>query len=238
MQSFIIHMPSSIARRPNAERLLQILPDARLVDAVDGRDPVHSAGVPVLQGIHLSPPYPFGLLAGEIGCFLSHRKCWQSIADGTDDYALVAEDDLALDPDRWRDVMTLIEAHATAQSFIRLPAKNRERALTVQGHSGPARLFLPRVIGLQTICQVVGREAARRLLTASGIIDRPVDSFLQMHWVTGQRIQTILPNGVTERTAETGGSTIQIKPRTSGKLMRELRRAMYRAQVRRRPQKV
>jgi len=238
MQSLIIHMSASTARRPNAERLLQALPDARLVEAVDGRSAAHAAGVPVLPGIHLAPPYPFGLAPGEVGCFLSHRKCWQQIAEGTDDYALIAEDDLQIDADVWGDVMALIDTHAGPDSFIRLPAKKRETALAVQGQVGAARLIVPRVIGLQTVCQVVGRAAAARLLAASAIIDRPVDTFLQMHWVTGQRVQTILPNGLRELTAATGGSTIQKKTRTSGKLMREIRRAWYRAQVRRRRQRL
>jgi glycosyl transferase, family 25 len=237
MRSYIIHMPSSTARRPNAERLLSTLPQAELVEAVDGRDPAHAWGVPVLQGIHLTPPYPFGLLAGEIGCFLSHRKCWQRIAEGPDDYALIAEDDLTVTPGDWDAAMDLVDAHANADSFIRLPAKVRERPMAVLAREGKARLILPRVVGLQTVAQVVGRNAARRLLEASEIIDRPVDTFLQMHWVTGQRMLTILPNGVSEAAAQTGGSTIQRKTRTSGKLMREFRRAVYRAQVGRRPQR-
>lgn len=36
------------------------------------------------------------LYDGEIGCFLSHRKCWQLIANGQDDYAFVFEDDIYL----------------------------------------------------------------------------------------------------------------------------------------------
>src|SRR5690625_1490193 len=34
--------------------------------------------------------------AGEIGCFLSHRKCWEKIATGEDQYTAVFEDDIHL----------------------------------------------------------------------------------------------------------------------------------------------
>jgi hypothetical protein len=57
-----------------------------------------------------------------------------------------------------------------------------------------------------------------------------------MHWVHGQPIHTILPNGVAELTADLGGSTIQKKTRTSGKLAREFKRFKYRRAVNARPQ--
>ncbi len=123
-------MSSSTARRPNAQRLLDVLPNARLIEAVDGRGPAQIVGVQVLPGTRLTPSYPFPIDPGEVGCFLNHRKCWQTIAD------------------------------------------------------------------------------------------------------------TILPNGVRELTVETGGSTIQKKTHTSGKLMQEIKRAWYHTQVRQKPQRV
>ena len=124
----------------------------------------------------------------------------------------------------------------TPDHFIRLPAKARETAAQTVAQDGPACLLLPKVIGLQTVCQVVGRGAAQRLLKATETLDRPIDTFLQMHWVHGHSIHTILPNGVSEETAALGGSTIQKKTRTSGKLMREIRRFRYRRAVNARPQ--
>ena len=35
-----------------------------------------------------------GLSKGEIACFLSHRKCWQRVLEGTDEYAAIFEDDV------------------------------------------------------------------------------------------------------------------------------------------------
>ncbi len=237
MKSLIIHMSASTARRDNADQLVEILPNPRLVEAVDGRDDVQIKGARVVSGTHLDPHYPFPISPAEIGCFLSHRKCWQIIADGPAPFALIAEDDLGINPIIWTDVLRLIERHADADSFIRIPVKESETPAFTLGTEGIARLFVPRVIGLQTVCQIVGRRAARRLLAASAIIDRPVDTFLQMHWATGQAIHTILPNGTRELTAETGGSTIQKKTRISAKLTREINRTLYRSKVRRRPQR-
>lgn len=237
MNTLIIHMPGSIERRPNAERLLRDLPNAQIVDAVDGRDPAQVADLRALPGNLHKPTYPFALKGGEMGCFASHRKCWQMIVDNGWDYAIVAEDDVAVSLPDFARTLSMITAHMTPDMFIRLPFKNREKTGLVVATDGDTRLLLPRKIGLQTGCQVVGREAAKRLLAKSEQIDRPIDTWLQMHWVTGQKVHTLLPNGLSEIAGQIGGSTIQQKTRTSGKLMREIKRAWYRAQVRLRPQR-
>lgn len=237
MQSFVIHMKGNDARRPNAERLCATLPNAQLVDAVNGRDPDAIAGMCTAPGTLHAPRYPFPLRPAEIGVFLSHRKCWQRIVDDGADFALIAEDDLAVDPDRLACALDLIGAHATPEMYVRLPVKQREKPARVIAESGGMQLILPRIIGLQCICQVVGREAARRLLAVTDTIDRPVDTLLQMHWVTGQPVHAILPNGNREIASEIGGSTIQTRTPAAGKLAREVKRAAYRAQVALRPQR-
>ncbi|UWR68284.1 glycosyltransferase family 25 protein [Phaeobacter inhibens] len=236
MRSYIIHMAGDQKRAPNVARLLADLPHAQVVEAVDGRAVMAAGDVAIRTGDLHAPHYPFPLSGGEIGCFLSHRKCWQLIADGIDDYGLIVEDDMATDPGIWRDVLALIDSYAGPDSMIRLPAKQRETASTVIAAHGAAQLFLPRRIGLQTVAQVVGKTAAARLLAATKVLDRPVDTFLQMHWVHEQTIHTVLPNGVSEETAALGGSTIQSRP-VGGKLARELKRMLYRAQVALRPQR-
>lgn len=236
MQSLIIHMTGTSKRAANVQRLLYALPNAEIADAVNGRDAMAQGMHPTTQGSHLSPSYPFPLAAGEVGCFLSHRACWQRIVDQGWDMALVVEDDLSIEPHDWLTAQKLISEHAGADDFIRLPAKRREVPAHVLAEAGQAKLFVPKVIGLQTVAQVVGRNAAKRLLAASEIIDRPVDTFLQMHWAHGQQIKTILPNGFGELTEELGGSTIQKKKR-GNKLAREFKRALYRAQVSAKPQK-
>jgi glycosyl transferase, family 25 len=47
----------------------------------------------------LSFPVSSRLTKPEIACFLSHRKCWQIIADGADQYGAVFEDDAAFKSD-------------------------------------------------------------------------------------------------------------------------------------------
>ena len=75
MNSLIIHMSTSTARHANVARLLQDLPDAQVVEAVNGRDPTQVADVRTHSGNLHSPSYPFALTPAEIGVFQSHRKC-------------------------------------------------------------------------------------------------------------------------------------------------------------------
>lgn len=236
MKSLIIHMSSSVARRPNAERLLSVLPDAALVEAVNGRDPQQISDVEVKAGDLLRPKYPFPMRPAEIGVFESHRKCWRQIVDAGWDYAIIVEDDLQIDPQRFDRALRLIEAHATPDMYVRLPVKQREVAARVVAEDEDIAFILPRIIGLQCICQVVGRGAAENLLRESQQLDRPVDTWLQMHWATGQPVHTVLNAGNAEIANQIGGSTIQKKTRTSGKLMREIKRWRYRRAVAARPQ--
>ncbi|WP_146347081.1 glycosyltransferase family 25 protein [Phaeobacter marinintestinus] len=237
MKSFIIHMIGDDKRAPNAQRLLADLPDAEIVGAVVGRDPAQIADVDWRNGTLLSPGYPFAMTPAEIGVFQSHRRCWQRIVDSGLDYGLIAEDDLAVDPAGLAAALDLIKAHGTPEMYVRMPVKAREKPAQILAKHGEMRFILPRVIGLQCICQVVGRGAAERLLATTQQIDRPVDTFLQMHWESGQKIHAILPNGNREVAAQIGGSTIQTKVRGKGKLAREIKRAWYRAQVALRPQR-
>jgi GR25 family glycosyltransferase involved in LPS biosynthesis len=236
MHSLIIHLPRATQRRANAEKLANELPGAVVIDAVDGSDPKQIAGVQVSKGDLYQPSYPFALRPAEIGVFLSHRKCWQKIVDAGWDYAIIVEDDLQIDDDGFLSALRLVEQYGKLDMYVRLPVKAREKPAEVLGALGEIKFILPRVVGLQCIAQVVGRDAAKKLLAATVQIDRPVDTFLQMHWASDQPIHTILPIGNREIAADIGGSTIQVKP-TGSKVKRELQRAWYRAQLALRPQK-
>ena len=237
MRSFIIHMQGDARRAPNARKLQSLLPCAEIVEAVVGRDIVETEHHRIHPGDLHRPHYPFPIRPAELGVFESHRRCWQRIIDEGLDFALIVEDDLAIDPDRFGVALELVAAHATPGMYVRLPVKQRESPVQVLAAAGGMQLVLPRVIGLQCICQVVGRDAAARLLALGSDIDRPVDTLIQMHWVTGQPVHALLGSGNREIAHELGGSTIQTKPPLLSRPQREVLRAIYRAQVALRPQR-
>ncbi len=237
MRSFVIHMSSSTARRPNAEKLCADLPNAELFEAVNGRNSDQIANVELFPGNLHRPEYPFNLRPAEIGVFESHRRIWRKLVDEKIDMAIITEDDLRVNPCRMTEALKMLAPIATPDHYIRIPVKQREIAAQVLAKHNDMRLILPKVIGLQCVCQLVGRRAAERLLEATNKIDRPIDTFLQMHWLTGQPILALLGSGNQEVANEIGGSTIQARPPLGDKISREFKRAAYRAKLYQHPQR-
>ena len=178
-----------------------------------------------------TPTYPFALTRGEVGCFLSHRKVWQEIVDRALPSALVLEDDAAVQTDLLERTLALIADHLADGDYVRLPAKVRDRERMVVAVAGKTKLFVNSRVGLTTLAQVVTLGAARRLLEATGRFDRPVDTFLQMPWLTRVRMLTASGSGISEVSARLGGSIIQ-KP-SAGRLpvRREVLRFNYRRKI-------
>jgi hypothetical protein len=117
--------------------------------------------------------------------------------------------------------------------YVRFPLLDRtDRGPEARGVAG-ARLVEPRLPGLGMQMQLVGREAARRLLDATVLFDRPVDCVVQMQWLHGARVLAALPVIVREIDFQLGGSVIQMK--RAGlvhKALHELRRPIVRFAVR------
>ena len=85
---------------------------------------------------------------------------------------------------------------------------------------------------LRAIGQIVSRAAAVRLLERTLPFDRPVDTFLQMTWITGQPVLVAAPSPVRDVSRETGGTTVQRRSMgLAERIHHEAMRPIYRAQV-------
>lgn len=230
-KTYIIHLASSTARKPQVDALCDTLQNAQVVEATDGRVMSESDCARYLRRHLHDPKYPFPLLAGEIGCFLSHRKCWEMIAEGSEAFGLIVEDDVALDMIQFEAALGLAKDHCSTDGFIRFPLADRERPIKVIAQSGASELFTPAQIGLTTAVQLVGRDMAAHLLNLTKTFDRPVDTFLQMNWTTGANVACVYPNGARSVAKEQGGSTIQKKKRLPEKILREWKRWRYRSKI-------
>lgn len=98
MKAYVINLPQATARREHMRQLLRSTPftDAEIVEAVDGRTMTEAKLREVfdydLYGrVHMAPPS-----RAEVGCSLSHRKCWERIADSGMN-AFILEDDIELE---------------------------------------------------------------------------------------------------------------------------------------------
>ncbi|SDC67118.1 glycosyltransferase family 25 protein [Ruegeria marina] len=226
----VIHLERATDRRARAEALVAELPDANLLPAVDGAALSPDARGRAFRPGLLKPAYPFDLRPGEIGCFLSHRTAWAMLVESRANAALIVEDDMALD-DNFSDALELAKRHVDRIGYVQF--QTRSVAAPEIDRHGNCILTRPVVTPLRTSGQLVSRRAAERLLDLTEPFDRPVDTFLQMHWYTGIQLGAISPSGLVDQTQAIGGSTISGRKSLGNRLIREWKRARYRAAVRR-----
>lgn len=234
-EAFVIHLARAAARRPQVDRLLAMLPmPATVIDAVDGsRLSESELNTVVTQRLH-RPYYPFQLRPQEVGCFLSHRRAWAAIVDRDLEAGLIVEDDVDFELEDLRPLLDFVLGAMGPGDYVRFPYRHRYLSGRVKAKHGSFSLIQPYVVGLGTQMQVVGRDAAERLLAATARFDRPVDTTMQMFWLTRVRMLTAQPLVIREIAGTLGGTLVQKKHAQplSRTLSREVSRAFYRLRVR------
>ncbi len=142
------------------------------------------------------------------------------------------EDDAAVDPTRFAALLEFAAAERGGWDYILMPAQGLEPSGAVVTRRGALSLLRPHTPPLRAIGQIVSRAAAERLLQITAPFDRPVDTFLQMAWVTGVTLLVATPTPVRDVSRDTGGTTVQ--RRRIGlfrRLHHEAMRPIYRAQI-------
>ena len=234
-RAFIIHLARAMGRKRFADELAKACPvDTEIIDGVDGsalaQEEIDRVYSPRLH----RPHYPFGLRPAEIGCFLSHRECWRRIVDEDLDYGLVFEDDAALDAAVAEPAIAFAEKHIADAGYIQMPVRGLPEDAELNAESAAGfRLLSPQVTPLRLSGQLIGKAAARRLLYMTEVFDRPVDTLLQMHWITGIRPLAVTPSGLSDHTQAAGGSTIASGKSVFERVSREIRRFAYRRKIER-----
>ncbi|WP_294541940.1 glycosyltransferase family 25 protein [uncultured Rhodoblastus sp.] len=233
-KAFILHLERAAQRRPQVDLLRSALPLAsEIVAATDGAllSPQQVDAVYRRQ-LH-RPRFSHPLNRAEIGAFLSHRAAWRQIVGQGLDYALVFEDDAAIDAEAFARTCAFARETRAQWDYALAPAPQTRIAGAVVAEQHGVALIRPKNPPLRAIAQFVSNDAARKLLAATEKFDRPIDTLLQMRWVTGVELLALKPSGVQEQSGALGGSTIQRKSMgLAEKLRHEIARPIYRAQVR------
>lgn len=98
ISTYIINLKSSLARRRYMEDLLSAYEHLNIefVEAVDGRlfSKEQQQVLFDMDACMLRNGRSVNL--GEIGCTLSHRKCYQKLLDSSNSYAFILEDDISI----------------------------------------------------------------------------------------------------------------------------------------------
>lgn len=235
IDAFVVHLARATRRRPQVDRLIATCPiDAEIIDAVDGSAMNSQERANVYRNEKLfEPPYPFTITPGEIGCFLSHRRIWKEIVSRNLDAGLVLEDDVELDGAQFAGALQLASEHVGDVGYIQFTVRPVKPPLQIVAQSATHRLIEPEIAPLRTSAQLVSATAAAQLLALTETFDRPVDGLLQLQWVTGISVHCVIPSGTSDRTAETGGSTISARRRGSltARLAKQFHRSAYRRAI-------
>ena len=189
MHIFIINLERAAERRETILRHLRGLGlEAEILPAVEG---AHLPPGSLPQGTHP------GLSPGEIGCYLSHVRFWETVVARRLPHAIVLEDDVLCSPSLMR-VATETAALGLPLDALRLSALRPIRGLPIATLSGGERLILPTKNPSGTQGYMVSLAGAQRLLEALSVPRCPIDAALDAYWKHGLRVPLVSPSVVTE----------------------------------------
>lgn len=146
------------------------------VSAVDGRllsqEELNAVVAPVRRWEIPMPP-------AEIGCFLSHRKCLELIANGEEAFAAVFEDDIVLSRQAQK-VLSDIDWLPADADVIKVETFNTVVLLDTGKKIHGSDCKYARLLSkhLCTGGYIVSRDAAKRMLTFMNEISVPVDNLI------------------------------------------------------------
>jgi glycosyl transferase, family 25 len=231
-KAFILHLERASSRAANVRLLSARLPiESEVVAAIDGARLAPQELDQAYARRRFRPSYPFALTRTEVGVFLSHRAAWRRIVDDALDFAFIFEDDAQIDPPQFAALIEFIIAERPAWDYVLLPAQPIRNGTPITSR-GAFTLLRPDAPPLRAIAQIVSLAAAKRLLDRTLPFDRPIDTLMQMTWVTGQPVLVASPSSIRDVSRQTGGSTVQRKSMSLVERLRhEALRPIYRAQV-------
>ena len=231
-KGFILHLDRATSRAATVQSLRASMAiESEVLGAIDGANLTQQEVDQAYARRRFRPHYPFPLTRTEVGVFLSHRAAWRRIVDEALDFAFIFEDDAQIDPAAFAALVGFVTLERPAWDYVLLPAQPI-RSGTPVANRGGLTLLRPDTPPLRAIAQIVSLVAAKRLLERTLPFDRPVDTMLQMTWVTGQPLLVAAPSPIRDVSRETGGSTVQRKSMSLAERLRhEAMRPIYRAQV-------
>lgn len=195
---FLINLERSKGRLERASHQIKSTGlDFERVSAVDGATLTDDKIAEVFDAKTAKRRFQYNLTAGEIGCYLSHIKCWERIIEDDLDYAVILEDDLILDSN-FPSVLSAVSKLQSNWHYLKLscPFKPRPYQLseTVKvDNDKSVSLVNYKKSPTGTVAQIVSREGAKRLLEKRPPFFRPIDVDLQWEWEIGISIQGLVP---------------------------------------------
>lgn len=194
MKIFVLNLQRAVERRALMQQRLAALGlEAEFLSAVEGSR-VDRSSLPAGSEPRLTP--------GELGCYLSHLRCWEIVVERGLPHAVLLEDDVVLSPELPR-VLEQIARLDLPYDLVRLSSLGPVRGIPVASLGAGRRLILPNKNPSGTQGYLVGQEGARRLLARLVVPKRPIDDELDLYWKHGLCIPVVSPCVVEEDQALT-----------------------------------
>lgn len=139
--------------------------------ATDGRGLDMADHVNALEGRRMSK--------GEVACFMSHRRCWQSLVESNASHAVVLEDDMFLGEDAGR-FFASPDWFPGEAGIVKLETYTSRTTVGAKPVVEIGGRGVHRLLGkhLGAGAYALDRETAQMLISYSETIDRQVDDFL------------------------------------------------------------
>lgn len=169
MKTYIINLKKSLERKSYMEELLKPYQDFLeicFIEAVDGREMSKEQLINVWDQKATYKIYGRYMKSGEIGCALSHKKCYEEILKQQDDMALILEDDISFqDVDVKNIILSVEKILRTEKPMVSLLSgdywytRKNIRTKNIQ--------FVNVREAMGAIAYVVNKSAAQRMISLS-----------------------------------------------------------------------
>lgn len=170
------------------------------ISAVDGRTLAQAEIDKIYHAKLNAKQFYQPLNKGEIGCYLSHRKCWQKIVDEQLAWAVILEDDCVLNPNLAKIIhMMSVDEPLKNWDYLKLTYLKPGCKLTASAalpHLDNFTLVDFYKVPITTKAQIVSFQGAKKLLAATKQIGRPIDVDIQNYWQLNIRVLGLLPAAI------------------------------------------
>ncbi|VVE20971.1 putative glycosyltransferase [Pandoraea eparura] len=170
--------------------------------------------------------YDNHLTLGEVGCYESHYRIWEALANSNDDIWCVLEDDVELTPDFSRRLRSTLNV-AVPWGIMRLKEGGAAGKWQVGRLPGGEALHDHRKQPGGAHAYLIRRGAALVLLAYAGRIIHPVDDMMNRDWEHGIRMISVSPDIVLDR-GDDFGTTIPGRHKVKRNPWQKLKREFHR----------
>jgi glycosyl transferase family 25 len=140
---------------------------------------------------------------GEIGCALSHLKAWETFLRSPYEYALIFEDDALFEPEKLREIVSILEKTPQDWDIVNLGMDNaHETPLPLRKIHQDSHLVVYLGLVLQAGAYLINRKAAKALYAHALPFKFPVDIFFTRGWEFGLKFTGIEPVFVHQAVTE------------------------------------